>query len=122
MEFHESREANPEKFNSRIRNKIFMASSGSKDLLRRTWKNLADHIQIECDGVDMGPKIRELKLHCLLFLNIPKYSSGTSPWGSTNNSFAPPQHDDGMLEVIGLTTAQLVSTSHAYLSYVGRLV
>ena len=27
----------------------------------------------QCDGVDLTPKIKELKLHCLLFLNIHRY-------------------------------------------------
>jgi hypothetical protein len=27
---------------------------------------------LKCDGVDLTPKIKDLKLHCLLFLNIPK--------------------------------------------------
>lgn len=58
----------------------------------------------------MTNKIKELKLHCLLFLNIPKYSAGTNPWG-TSGSFETPRTDDGLLEVIGLTTTQLVSIS-----------
>ena len=28
---------------------------------------------VQCDGQDFTAKIRELKFHCLLFLNIPKY-------------------------------------------------
>ena len=47
LEFHESRQANPEKFNSQIKNKIKFAAAGSKDLLKRTWKDLVDHVKIE---------------------------------------------------------------------------
>jgi len=28
---------------------------------------------VQCDGQDFTAKIRELKFHCLLFLNIPRY-------------------------------------------------
>ncbi|ELT95564.1 hypothetical protein CAPTEDRAFT_165134 [Capitella teleta] len=112
LEFHESREANPEKFNSRFKNKMFYAGVRGKDVLKRSWKDLADHIHVECDGVDVTPKIRELKLHCLLFLNIQKYAAGTAPWGSPSLSatnFEPQRHDDGYLEVIGFTAAGLAA-------------
>ena len=33
---------------------------------------------IQCDGQDFTARIRELKFHCLLFLNIPKYVSRCS--------------------------------------------
>ncbi|KAK2182210.1 hypothetical protein NP493_363g02002 [Ridgeia piscesae] len=111
LEFHESREANPEKFNSRFKNKMFYAGAGGKDLLKRSWKNLADHITIECDGKDLTTKIKELKVHCLVFLNIPRYAAGTQPWGTpnvNNTTFEPQKHDDGLLEVIGFTMTALV--------------
>ncbi|KAI0232726.1 Diacylglycerol kinase zeta [Lamellibrachia satsuma] len=112
LEFHESREANPEKFNSRFKNKMFYAGAGGKDLLKRSWKNLADHITIECDGKDLTAKIKELKVHCLVFLNIPRYAAGTQPWGTpsvNNTSFEPQRHDDGLLEVIGFTMTALAT-------------
>ncbi|GFO41063.1 diacylglycerol kinase, partial [Plakobranchus ocellatus] len=46
LEFHESREANPEKFNSRFRNKMFYAGVGGRDLLKRSWKGFAEHIKL----------------------------------------------------------------------------
>ncbi|XP_064629460.1 diacylglycerol kinase zeta-like isoform X4 [Lineus longissimus] len=112
LEFHESREANPEKFNSRFRNKMFYAGAGGRDLLKRSWKDLAEHVKIECDGVDITQKIKDLKLHCILFLNIPKYGAGTVPWGnpsSTNSAFEPQRHDDGYIEIIGFTAASLAA-------------
>ena len=63
----------------------------------------------------MTPKIKELKIHCLLFLNIPKYSSGTNPWGSSSQ-FESPKTDDGKLEVIGFSTSQLVGRLWSFLS------
>ncbi|KAK3097959.1 hypothetical protein FSP39_014847 [Pinctada imbricata] len=110
LEFHESREANPEKFNSRFWNKMFYAGAGGRDLLRRSWKGLADHIQLICDGQDLTSKVQEMKLHCLLFLNIPRYGSGTLPWGNPNApGFEAQRHDDGYLEVIGFTYSSLAT-------------
>lgn len=110
LEFHESREANPEKFQSRFWNKMFYAGAGGRDLLKRSCKNVADHIQLICDGKDLTSKVQELKLHCLLFLNIPRYASGTTPWGNPNAiGFEPQRHDDGHIEVIGFTYSSLAT-------------
>ncbi|XP_025099384.1 diacylglycerol kinase zeta-like isoform X5 [Pomacea canaliculata] len=110
LEFHESREANPEKFNSRFRNKMFYAGAGGRDLLKRSWKGFADHIHVECDGVDLTQKIQDMKLHCLVILNIPRYASGTLPWGNPNAvGFEPQLHDDGYLEVLGFTYSSLAT-------------
>ncbi|KAG7231945.1 hypothetical protein INR49_010071 [Caranx melampygus] len=44
--FHESREANPEKFNSRFRNKMFYAGTAFSDFLSGSSKDLAKHIKV----------------------------------------------------------------------------
>eukprot|EP00057_Strongylocentrotus_purpuratus_P007050 XP_011661524.1 PREDICTED: diacylglycerol kinase iota [Strongylocentrotus purpuratus] len=110
LEFHESREANPEKFNSRFRNKMYYARAGGTDLLKRASKDLTKKITLECDGVDFTSRIQELKLHCLLFLNIPKYGAGTTPWGNPSSlQFEQQRHDDGFLEIIGFTPSQIAA-------------
>ncbi|CAG2217175.1 DGK [Mytilus edulis] len=110
LEFHESREANPEKFNSRFWNKMFYAGAGGKDFLKRSCKNIADSLQLICDGKDYTSKVQELKIICLLFLNIPRYSSGTTPWGNPNAiGYDPQRHDDGQMEVIGFTYSSLAT-------------
>uniref|UniRef100_A0A3P8PYA0 Diacylglycerol kinase n=1 Tax=Astatotilapia calliptera TaxID=8154 RepID=A0A3P8PYA0_ASTCA len=99
LEFHESREANPEKFNSRFRNKMFYAGVSVPDDF------------LSCDGTDLTPKIQELKFQCIVFLNIPRYCAGTMPWGNTGDhrDFEPQRHDDGCIEVIGFTMASLAA-------------
>ncbi|KAM9493733.1 diacylglycerol kinase zeta isoform 3-T3 [Clarias gariepinus] len=109
--FHESREANPEKFNSRFRNKMFYAGTAFSDFLMGSSKDLAKHIKVVCDGVDLTSKVQELKLQCLVFLNIPRYCAGTTPWGnpSEHHDFEPQRHDDGCIEVIGFTMTSLAT-------------
>uniref|UniRef100_S4RCX5 Diacylglycerol kinase n=1 Tax=Petromyzon marinus TaxID=7757 RepID=S4RCX5_PETMA len=111
LEFHESREANPEKFNSRFRNKMFYAGAAFSDFLQRSSRDLAKHVRVMCDGVDLTPKIQELKLQCIVFLNIPRYCAGTVPWGNPadHHDFEPQRHDDGYIEVIGFTMASLAA-------------
>ncbi|XP_032437140.1 diacylglycerol kinase zeta isoform X2 [Xiphophorus hellerii] len=109
--FHESREANPEKFNSRFRNKMFYAGTAFSDFLSGSSKDLAKHIRVVCDGTDLTAKVQEMKLQCLLFLNIPRYCAGTTPWGNPSESqdFEPQRHDDGCIEVIGFTMTSLAT-------------
>ncbi|KAI4873737.1 hypothetical protein NFI96_008166, partial [Prochilodus magdalenae] len=149
LEFHESREANPEKFNSRFRNKMFYAGTAFSDFLMGSSKDLAKHIKVvklcwdctgaycydliwdqnptesksglspqtgcqpklRCDGADLTSKVQELKLQCLVFLNIPRYCAGTMPWGnpSEHHDFEPQRHDDGCIEVIGFTMTSLAT-------------
>ncbi|KAF2362408.1 Diacylglycerol kinase accessory domain [Trinorchestia longiramus] len=105
LEFHEAREANPQKFNSRLRNKMFYGQAGGKDLLQRRWKDLCEMCTLECDGKDLTPLLKEHRVHAIVFLNIPSYGSGTHPW---NRSFGSEQRtDDGKIEVLGLTTYQM---------------
>lgn len=107
LEFHTAREAHPERFNSRLRNKMFYGQAGGKDLLKRKWKDLSNFVTLYCDGLDMTSRLKELKVHSVLFLNIPSYGGGTRPWPTTATSFSKPRTDDGLIEVIGLTTYQL---------------
>lgn len=102
---HALSEAHPEKFNSRIRNKMFYGQMGGKDLVMRKWKDLSDYVTLECDGQDMTGKLKEHRVHAILFLNIPSYGGGTRPWGGGMGK--EPSTEDGLIEVVGLTTYQL---------------
>ncbi|XP_015184990.1 PREDICTED: eye-specific diacylglycerol kinase isoform X2 [Polistes dominula] len=106
LEFHEAREAHPEKFNSRLRNKMFYGQMGGKDLVRRKWKDLSEFVTLECDGQDLTSKLKEHRVHAIVFLNIASYGGGTHPWcaGSTTKE---PSTEDGLIEIVGLTTYQL---------------
>ena len=47
-----------------------------QDLLLRKWKDLSDMITVECDGQDITQKLKEHRVHSVLFANIPSFSSG----------------------------------------------
>ncbi|KAH0617027.1 hypothetical protein JD844_028597 [Phrynosoma platyrhinos] len=104
-------EANPEKFNSRFRNKMFYAGAAFSDFLQRSSRDLSKHVKVVCDGTDLTSKIQELKFQCIVFLNIPRYCAGTMPWGNPGDhrEFEPQRHDDGYIEVIGFTMASLAA-------------
>ncbi|KRX77756.1 putative diacylglycerol kinase K06A1.6 [Trichinella sp. T6] len=132
LQFHESRDDNfiiaakPEIHKSRFKNRLVYGSIGTKDLFKRAWKDLSEYISLECDGIDHTNRIKELGLHCLLILNIPKYAGGTMPWGNqasslvtlgiwaVNNSMpipkiSSPSYEDGRVEVVGFTAASLAA-------------
>ncbi len=104
LQFHKAREANPQNFNSRIRNKMFYGQAGGKDLLLRKWKDLSEEVAVECDGTDIMPRLRRHGVHSVLFANIPSFGSGTRPWDLARGE---QRVDDGLIEVIGLTTYQM---------------
>ncbi|XP_015432066.1 PREDICTED: eye-specific diacylglycerol kinase [Dufourea novaeangliae] len=106
LEFHEAREAHPEKFNSRIRNKMYYGQMGGKDLVLRKWKDLSEYVTLDCDGQDLTPKLKEHRVHAIVFLNIASYGGGTHPWGAASGT-KEPSTEDGLIEVVGLTTYQL---------------
>nr|CDJ83755.1 Protein kinase C and Diacylglycerol kinase and Diacylglycerol kinase accessory region domain containing protein [Haemonchus contortus] len=110
LQFHHSRSANPQMLNSRLKNRIAYGGLGTIDLFKRTWKDLSEYIYLECDGVDITPRIKELKLHCILFHNITYYAGGTTPWGSeVTADSVKPSCCDGRIEVLGFTTATLAA-------------
>lgn len=84
---------------------MFYGQAGGKDLLQRKWKDLSEFVTLECDGKDITGKLREQKVHAVLFLNIPSYGGGTHPWAGNHGQAQAT--DDGLIEVVGLTTYQL---------------
>lgn len=85
---------------------MFYGQMGGKDLLRRKWKDLSEFVTLECDGQDMTSKLKEHRVHAIVFLNIGSYGGGTHPWAAGSGG-REPAIDDGLIEVVGLTTYQL---------------
>jgi len=108
-QFHTGREAKPEKFNSRAYNKFVYFKGGLYDTFEQKYKNLSKFVELTCDGEDYTEKIREQKIHCIVFLNIKSYSGGVNPWGTARGAARPAAMDDGFIEVVGLFSAPTIA-------------
>uniref|UniRef100_A0A8C6YZP1 Diacylglycerol kinase accessory domain-containing protein n=1 Tax=Nothoprocta perdicaria TaxID=30464 RepID=A0A8C6YZP1_NOTPE len=64
---------------SRTKNMMWYGVLGTKELLQRTYKNLEQRVQLECDGVPISlPSLQGIAV-----LNIPSYAGGINFWGGT---------------------------------------
>jgi diacylglycerol kinase (ATP) len=98
--FHNAREENPDKFNSRWANKGFYVKVAIINTLgRKPWRDLHKKIRLEVDG-----KVVNLpQVEGIIILNILSWGSGANPWGpEKDDQFSKPNHYDGMLEVVGV--------------------
>ncbi|XP_071299000.1 diacylglycerol kinase delta-like isoform X9 [Agelaius tricolor] len=85
---------------SRTKNMMWYGVLGTKELLQRTYKNLEQRVQLECDGVPISlPSLQGIAV-----LNIPSYAGGINFWGGTkeDNNFGAPSFDDKKLEVVAV--------------------
>nr|CAG4646023.1 EOG090X00MP [Macrothrix elegans] len=101
LDFHNAREENPNKFNSRLHNKGVYVKMGIRKMMgRKMCKDMHKEIRLEVDG-----KVVELPpVEGIIILNILSWGSGANPWGfERDDQFSMPNHWDGMLEVVGVT-------------------
>ncbi|XP_076437790.1 diacylglycerol kinase theta-like [Babylonia areolata] len=101
LDFHTAREEKPNKFNSRLVNKVVYFKIGLRHMVnRKTCKDLHRHIKVEVDGklIDLPP------VEGIVILNILSWGSGANLWGpEREDTFNKPTHYDGMLEIVGVT-------------------
>ncbi|KAL3990847.1 Diacylglycerol kinase accessory domain family protein [Acanthocheilonema viteae] len=101
LQFHNKRDANPEKFSSRLFNKTQYVKIGlQKAFFERTCKDLWRRVELEVDG-----KVIELPcIEGIIVLNLLSWGSGANPWGTAKEErqFQKPTHYDGLLEVVGI--------------------
>ncbi|XP_068670745.1 diacylglycerol kinase beta-like isoform X2 [Montipora foliosa] len=121
LKFHLQREKNPEKFNSRLKNKFRYFECGTSETLSATCKNLHEEIEIICDG---EPLLLP-QLEGIAVVNIPSVYGGANLWGETDKKkarksrakcggrandldWAVQDIGDGQLEVVGLENSLYV--------------
>uniref|UniRef100_A0A0A9YJ48 Diacylglycerol kinase n=1 Tax=Lygus hesperus TaxID=30085 RepID=A0A0A9YJ48_LYGHE len=101
LDFHNAREENPNKFNSRLHNKGVYVKMGLRKMVgRKLCKDLHREVKLEVDGkqIELPP------VEGIIILNILSWGSGANPWGpEKEDQFSKPNHWDGMLEVVGVT-------------------
>ncbi|XP_059891627.1 diacylglycerol kinase delta isoform X1 [Gadus macrocephalus] len=109
LEFNNKRDEHPKKCSSRTKNMMWYGVLGTKELVQKTYKNLEQRVQLECDGVSMSlPSLQGLAV-----LNIPSYAGGINFWGGTkeDNNFGAPSFDDKKLEVVAVFGSMQMAVS-----------
>ncbi|XP_063918612.1 diacylglycerol kinase 1 isoform X1 [Zophobas morio] len=126
VKFHLEREKNPEKFNSRMKNKLWYFEYATTEQFAASCKNLHEDIEIMCDDVSLD-LANGAPLQGIALLNIPYTHGGSNLWGehlsgsrrkskkkkrqkemstssfnSVDLSVAVQDIGDGLIEVIGL--------------------
>nr|CAG4640613.1 EOG090X00MP [Eulimnadia texana] len=101
LDFHNAREENPDKFNSRLHNKGVYVKMGLRKMMgSKMCKQLHKEIRLEVDG----KQVELPAVEGIIILNILSWGSGANPWGvEREDHFSLPNHWDGMLEVVGVT-------------------
>lgn len=105
--FHVMREKYPEKFNSRMKNKLWYLEFATSETLFATCKKLKECLSIECCGTPL-----ELRgaLAGVAVLNIPSMHGGSNLWGETKRPLGEARRGPGTEQPPAITDAETLKT------------
>ena len=102
--FHTEREAQPEKFKNRARNKILYGIYGVREQIVKSSADFNRSVEVTVDGVrlDNLPYLEGIAV-----VNVTNMYAGTNLWGypAEGSGFKQQHMGDGLVEVIGLVSS-----------------